>query len=240
MFAGYLRFRTFQERSLLDPAAAERHFFNRKISMTPAMREQLYGRAIHDYDPFSLLEACFERARRWDPLSRVQYAEAKTYLVGDLLAKVDRASMAHGLEVRVPFLDHVLMEYAARMPTDYKLRNGVGKYILKQAFRERLPAEVLTRPKMGFSMPLAAWFRGELKDLVEERVFARQGILTEWFDLEPARLWWAEHQAGVHDYDRLFWCLLVLESWARRFLSPESAATNPVRSLGEGGSGSWR
>ena len=223
MFAGYLRFRTFQEGSLLDPAAAERHFFNRKVSMTPEMRDRLYGaglkRAINDYDPFSLLQTYFDRARQWDPLSRVQYAEAKTYLVGDLLTKVDRASMAHGLEVRVPFLDHEFMEYAARMPTCYKLRNGVCKYMLKQAFRDRLPAEVLTRPKMGFSMPLAAWFRRELKGLFEERVFARDGFLTEWFDLEPVRVWWAEHQAGVHDYNRLFWCLLVLESWARRFLS---------------------
>src|SRR5262249_42466535 len=155
--------------------------------------------------------------RHWDALSRVQYVETKTYLVGDLLTKVDRASMAHGLEVRVPFLDHVLMEYAARIPAAYKLRDGVTKYIVKQAFRDRLPAEALARPKMGFSMPLAAWFRNELKDLVEERVFARGATLADWFDMRPLHEWWAEHQAGVHDYAPLFWCLLVWESWARRF-----------------------
>ena len=222
MFAGYARFHDFQQRSLHDPAAAERHFFHRKTSMTATMREQLYGgwlkRAIHDYDPFSVLQTSFDRTRQWDPLSRIQYVEAKTYLTGDLLTKVDRASMAHGLEVRVPFLDHELMEYAARMPPGYKLRDGVTKYILKQAFRDRLPEQVLTRSKMGFSMPLANWFRGELKGLFEERVFARDVCLTEWFDLEPVRTWWTEHQAGVHDHNRLFWCLLVLESWARRFL----------------------
>src|SRR5262249_33767848 len=167
MFAGYPRFRTFQERSRLDPVAAQRHFSNGKVSMTPEMRDRFYTaglkRAISDYDPLSLLQAYFDRARHWDPLSRVPYAEAKSYPCRDLLTKVDRGSMAHGLEVRVPFLDHEVMEYAARIPTAYKVSNGVCKYILKQAFRERLPAEVLTRPKMGFSMPLAAWFRSELK-----------------------------------------------------------------------------
>ncbi len=223
MFAGYARFFDFQQRALDDPAAAERHFFRRKTSMNPNMRERLYGAwlkdALRDYDPFSVFQVHFDRTRRWDPLSRIQYVEAKTYLTGDLLTKVDRASMAHGLEVRVPFLDHQLMEYAARLPAGYQLRDGVNKYILKQAFRDRLPAEVLTRPKMGFAMPLAAWLQRELKDLVEQRIFASDGLLTEWFDLRPARAWWAEHQTGLRDYNRLFWCLLVLESWTRRFLS---------------------
>src|SRR5262249_53398370 len=200
MFAGYARFLTFQQRSAVDPLAAERHFFSRKIALTPEMRERFYGgwlkRGLDDYDPFSVFQPYFDRTRGWEPLSRIQYVEAKTYLTGDLLTKVDRASMAHGLEVRVPFLDHKLMEYAARIPARYVVNGGVSKYLLKRAFSDRLPAELLARPKMGFSMPLAAWFRDELKGLFEDRVFASSGMLTEWFDLRPVRTWWNEHQVG--------------------------------------------
>ena len=97
-----------------------------------------------------------------DPLSLVQYLDMKTYLVGDILTKVDRASMAHALEVREPLLDHELMGWVSGLPVDLKLRGTEGKYLLKKAMEPYLPHDVLYRKKMGFSVPLAAWFRGPL------------------------------------------------------------------------------
>ena len=221
LFAGYPRFGRFVRLSEGDPRAAEREYFYRKTVKMPSLR-RMYGSwlggAVADYDPFSVFEPHFARARDLDPLSRVQYVEIKTYLVGDLLTKVDRASMAHGLEVRVPFLDHELIEYAARLPSAQKLRDGVDKFLLKEALRDRLPAKVLDRPKMGFSMPLARWLREDLSGLFERRALAEAMVLPELFDLEPIRQWWSEHRAGSHDHSRLLWSLLVLESWGRRFL----------------------
>jgi asparagine synthase (glutamine-hydrolysing) len=226
IFAGYTRFFAFQKHASRDAAAAEREYFRQRTWTTPAMKDRLYGtwlrRATRDYDPFSVLRTYFDRARQWDPVSRIQYVEAKTYMTGDLLTKVDRAGMAHGLEVRVPLLDHHLVEYAAGIPARYKLRDGVGKYVFKQALRDCLPAEILARPKMGFSMPLALWFRGPLKAFFEERVFARAAFLPEICDLQPVRACWAEHQSG-QDHNRFLWSLLVLECWGQQFLAGRHA-----------------
>ena len=109
-----------------------------------------------------------------DPLSRIQYVDIKTYLVDDILVKVDRASMANSLEVRCPLLDHKLMELIAQIPSSLKLRNGQGKYIFKKSLQKILPSEVLTRRKKGFAMPVAEWFRGELKEFAHEALFGRR------------------------------------------------------------------
>jgi asparagine synthase (glutamine-hydrolysing) len=195
------------------------------------MKERLYGswlrRELRGYDPLAQVRARFAHARQWDPLSRIQYVETKTYLPGDLLTKVDRASMAHGLEVRVPLLDHHLVEFAARIPAAFKLRDGVSKAVLKQALGDRLPPPLLDRPKRGFSMPLAAWMRGALRPWVEQRLFAGQALVGEWVNLATVREWWDEHQRG-RNLNRLLWSLVVLESWAARH----------VAAAGE--SGRWR
>ena len=103
-----------------------------------------------------------------DPLSQVQYADFKTYLPGDILTKVDRASMAISLEVRVPLLDHTLVEWAARLPPLLKLRGREGKFVFKSALEPYIPLEILYRPKQGFAVPLAAWFRGPLRQRLRE------------------------------------------------------------------------
>jgi asparagine synthase (glutamine-hydrolysing) len=216
-FAGYTRFAAFQERAAVDPDGAEDAYLAARTWVSPAMKEQLYGswlrRALRGYDPLAQVRARFAHARAWDPLSRIQYVETKTYLPGDLLTKVDRASMAHGLEVRVPLLDHRLVEYAARIPAELKLRDGVSKAVLKQALGDRIPAQVLERPKRGFSMPLAVWMRGALRPWVEQRLFAGQTLIGEWVNLAVVREWWDEHQRG-RNLNRFFWSLVVLESWA--------------------------
>ena len=112
------------------------------------------------------------RAQTDDPLSLIQYIDLHTYLVGDINTKVDRASMAHSLEVREPLMDHELVQWAASLPSSLKLQGSNGKMVLKKALEPHLPADVLYRPKMGFAVPLARWFRGPLRQRVRSRCSA--------------------------------------------------------------------
>jgi len=144
--------------------------------------------------------------------------DIKTFLVDDILTKVDRASMAHSLEVRVPLLDHEVMEFAATLPSSFKLRGSTQKYVLKRALKDLLPEETMNRTKMGFSVPLARWLRGELRPVFEERMFAADAFVNEIFEPAPIRAWWDRHQSGASDFSPLLWSLLMLESWGRRFL----------------------
>jgi len=214
----------FRAKTLLTNLSlpSEEGYFHSLSWFDPKMKELLYQdplkKALDGYDAFSVMKAYFDRTQGWDPLSRIQYVDIKTYLVDDILTKVDRASMAHSLEVRVPLLDHEVMEYAASIPPAYKLHNGDGKYVLKKALQGLLPSEVVTRRKMGFSIPLARWFRDSLKASFEERVFARDAFVSGLFDPSPIRQWWAQHQRGTRDYAYYLWALLVLECWGRKFL----------------------
>jgi asparagine synthase (glutamine-hydrolysing) len=187
--------------------------------MKQALYREPIGRALAGHQAFTVMQRYFDRTRGWDPLSRIQYVDVKTYLVDDILTKVDRASMAHSLEVRVPLLDHEVMELAARIPPRFKLRNGEGKYILKRVLRDLVPPEAMHRPKMGFSVPLAHWFRGELKPLFEERMFAKNAFVSELMDPKAVRGWWGQHQRGLRDYSNHLWALLILECWGQRFIS---------------------
>ncbi len=200
----------------------ERAYYHTMRWFTPQMKSLLYTegfkRDVGDYDPFSVMHVYFERCRGLDALSRIQYVDVKTYLVDDILTKVDRASMAHSLEVRVPLLDHAVMEYAASIPAAYKLRHGEGKYIFRQALRGLLPAAILSRPKRGFTMPLAQWFRRELKGTFEASIFAQDAFIGNVCNQDIIRRWWGQHQRGTRDYAPYLWALLVLESWGQRFL----------------------
>lgn len=211
----------------------ERGYFHTMSWFNAAMKARCYNaslqRELQGYDPFSVLQPHFARAQDWDPLSRIQYVDVKTYLVDDILTKVDRASMAHSLEVRVPILDHLFMEHAARIPSRYKLRAGEGKYIFKQALRELVPHEILYRPKMGFSIPLAQWLRRDLKPAFESRVFARESFVSEWLEAAALRRMWEQHQRGTRDYAYHLWAVLMLECWGRKFVHHNSPF--------EGGSG---
>jgi asparagine synthase (glutamine-hydrolysing) len=214
----------FRAKTLLTNLALtpEEGYFHTMSWFTPGMKSLLYQDwlkgALGDYQSSAVMQAYFDRVRDWDPLSRIQYVDIKTYLADDILAKVDRASMAHALEVRVPLLDHEVMEYAARIPARYKLHRGEGKYIFKRALQDLLPPEVLNRPKMGFSPPLTRWFRGDLQSLFEQQVLAKETFIGSFFDLQPIHRWWAQLQRGTRDYSPYLWALLVLECWGRRFM----------------------
>jgi asparagine synthase (glutamine-hydrolysing) len=148
-------------------------------------------------------------------LSGVQYLDFKTYLPGDILTKVDRASMAHGLEVRSPFLDHALVEWLAGIPPDLKLRGGEGKHLLKQALRSHLPGEILDRPKAGFAVPLSRWLRGPLRAeawrAIESDVLGDSRLL----DRSALRRLMQEHEAARRDHASLLWAVMMFEASLR-------------------------
>ncbi|HET6724712.1 MAG TPA: XrtA/PEP-CTERM system amidotransferase [Gammaproteobacteria bacterium] len=158
----------------------------------------------------------YAKAGPKDPLSLAQYLDIKTYLPGDILTKVDRASMAHSLEVRVPFLDHHFVEQAATLSPAMKLKGREGKYILKKALEPYLPHDVLYRPKMGFAVPLPEWFRGPLKQQVRETVLGSRLAETEMFAPKRLRRLVDEHQENVHDHAPVLWALLMFDGFLRQ------------------------
>lgn len=174
-------------------------------------------RDLSGYSSFSVFEQYRDRCPE-DSLSAVQYLDIKTYLCDDILTKVDRASMAHSLEVRVPLLDHEFVELAATIPSSLKLKNGEGKYVFKKSLAPLLPKEVLYRKKMGFSLPLAKWFReNELGPLFQHTVLATNARLSDLVSQQTVASLWAAHQSGQRDWSPELWALLMLEKWLRKW-----------------------
>jgi asparagine synthase (glutamine-hydrolysing) len=150
-------------------------------------------------------------------LSALQYLDTKSYLPLDILTKVDRMSMAHSIEARVPLLDHKLMEFAATIPPEMRLRDGTTKYIFKRAMRGILPAEVIDRPKRGFAVPLAAWFRGPLDGVVRDLLLSHRSRERGIFNTKYVERLIARHKAG-RALDWQLWILVSVEMWCRTFL----------------------
>ncbi|HEX3597853.1 MAG TPA: asparagine synthase (glutamine-hydrolyzing) [Polyangiaceae bacterium] len=161
-----------------------------------------------------------DKAAAADPVNRVLYVNARTYLLDDLNTKVDRASMAASLETRAPFLDTALMELSLLLPGHMKIRGTTTKWILKRAFRDLLPKEIVHRKKMGFGVPLGAWFRGALRGYLEERLLAPDAHLYPILRRAPVERLFRAHHAGDKDNGLQMWALWMLELWLRR----ESAA----------------
>jgi asparagine synthase (glutamine-hydrolysing) len=153
-----------------------------------------------------------------DYVSTLQYLDVHTYLPEDILTKVDRTSMLVSLEARVPLLDHLLMEFVATMPTRFKLRDGLGKRILRQVIEPDLPRELLTRGKMGFGVPLESWFRGELQGYSREVLLGTRSRQRGWLDPAAVGRLLEEHGTGSRDHSSQIWALLCLEEWARRWV----------------------
>lgn len=178
---------------------------------SPAFRASLQGHAA-----FEVMRGHAAAAPTDDPLSLIQYLDMKTWLPGDILTKVDRASMAHALEVRVPLLDHQLVEWISGLPSSLKLRGQEGKYIFKKTLEPQLSNDILYRDKMGFSIPLASWFRGPLRQRVREAllgpVMADSGIFDMGFVTEMVE----QHQSGRRDYSAPIWMLLMFEAFLRK------------------------
>ena len=181
----------------------------------PELRERLYSadflRLRGDYRAEAPVVELMRRAPARSGLDRAQYADLKFWLPGDILTKVDRTSMAVSLEAREPLLDHRLIEFAASLPESLRVRKGQGKWLMKRTMQRYLPEDILYRPKQGFVLPIAQWFRGPLAETArgigESAALARTG----WFDARRLGALAGEHIAGRSDHSRLLWQLLMLD-----------------------------
>jgi asparagine synthase (glutamine-hydrolysing) len=156
------------------------------------------------------------RADTDDPLALIQYLDLKTYLVGDINTKVDRASMAHSLEVREPLMDHPLVEWLATLPSSLKIGAGQQKFLLKKAMEPKLPRDVLYRPKMGFAVPLARWFRGPLQERMRAAVLGPVLGGTGFFNQRVLKEIVEAHVGRRRDYSAILWALLMFEAFLRQ------------------------
>ena len=173
-------------------------------------------RAQHEGSAVDLLEPYFTDA---DTLvAAANWADLHTYLPDDLMVKVDVASMAHGLESRSPLLDHVLMEWAAGVPAEVRMARGVTKALFKSAMEPYLPAELLYRPKMGFSPPIDQWLRDDLKELAYDTLLSRNSTERGLFRREYVHRLLDEHSGLVRDHHPRLWVLLMLELWFQMWI----------------------
>lgn len=176
---------------------------------------------LGDYHPSKISTDFYAQCDGLDHLSRILYTDMKTYLPGGILVKVDRMSMANSLEVRAPILDYKLIEFAATLPSDLKYRKGNKKYLLKEAFKEDLPDDILYRKKMGFSVPLAEWLRGEIRELTEETLFNSTGGLNQYFKMDNLKTMWQQHLSGKVDHSIVLWSMLMFQMWWNQYMQVE-------------------
>jgi asparagine synthase (glutamine-hydrolysing) len=179
-------------------------------------------RRLGDADAEARLGAHFDRLRGLPWHGQMMHFDFETYLPEDILTKVDRMSMAHSIESRVPLLDNEVVEFAARLPADLKIRNGRRKHILKEAAAGILPPEILARPKQGFAVPVGNWFRSGLRDLFADVLLSARARHRGYFEPRFIDRLVREHVAGRRDHTLRLWGLLVFELWHRQYLDTGS------------------
>jgi len=183
-----------------------------------------FAASVRHADPFAAFRDAYRRCRSIDAVDRGLYVDVHTYMVDDVLTKVDRMSMAVSLEAREPLLDHRLLEFAARVPAALKLKDGRGKHLLRRALEAKVPREILARGKQGFEAPIGEWLRGPLAPMADELLgdgrLRGRGIFN---DGEVTRLW-TEHRGGRADHRHRLWQLMMLELWFRQFIDRAPAS----------------
>ncbi len=226
---------TFQELAL-DTVPG---YFASVSKLNDQMRERLYSdrfkRALGGYHAVEVLQAEFRSADSDDPLLQAQHADIRTWLAGGILVKVDRASMANSLETRAPILDHQFVEWTATLPPALKLNRHGGKYLFKRALEPHVSADILYRPKMGFSVPLAKWFRGPLRQRLRNAISSQALRETEIFDMPYLSSLAEQHIAGRRDHSAALWSVLMFESFLRQVHGVGvSTPDNTVRAVSVG------
>ncbi len=213
----------------LDPADAyaRKHAYG---LFEDDVRASLYSRdfalTVRDADPYISFRRAHDACASADPLDRALYVDVNTYLVDDILTKVDKMSMAVSLEARDPLLDHELLEFSATVPTALKLKKGRSKYLLRRLLERYVPASIVNRPKQGFAVPVGEWLRGPLSrmaaDLLQDGRLRDRGI----FEPSAVRRLWVEHRSSARDHGHRLWSLMMLELWFREFVD---GASRPQR-----------
>lgn len=224
----FLRAKTVFQELAMDEGDA---YFNSVTVMAEKLRRRLFSATfrseLQGYEAKSVILGHMAAADTDHALLKAQYTDLKTWLPGDILVKVDRASMANSLEVRTPLLDHKLAEWAATLAPQLKLQGNTGKYIFKRALEPYLPREILYRPKQGFSVPLASWFRGALRQKVRDSITGPILAETGYFDREFLTRLVGEHEKGLRDHSPVLWLLLMFEAFVKR----ETGSVDATRSL---------
>ncbi|MGF1606911.1 MAG: XrtA/PEP-CTERM system amidotransferase [Rhodothalassiaceae bacterium] len=203
----------------LARSSADGYFHS--VSLLPnGTRDRLYSdafrRDLQGYRTQHLFRTHMDQAPTDDHLARIQYLDMKTYLPGDILTKVDRASMAHGLEVRVPILDHPFVEWSGSLPSSMKLKDGEGKYVFKKALEPFVPADILYRPKMGFGVPISRWFRGPLKSRLQGLVGHEALRDTGYFNEASLARMIEDHLGCVRDHGQALWAMFMFAGFLDR------------------------
>lgn len=211
--------KNFLRNIALDPAA--RYVDSVTMFDEHAKRRLLTAaslRALQGYDATSEFRRLFNLPTSLERMDHLMYLDSKTYLPGDILAKVDRMSMAHSIETRAPLLDHKLIEFVQQIPSNLKLHGFETKYILKQAVQDLVPQEIIQRNKKGFSVPLRVWLKGELKELLQDTLGDQRTRERGLLNQRTVQTIIKEHLRGRRDHARTLWALLTLELWHRAFI----------------------
>ena len=194
----------------------------------PSLLSRDVLRQLSATDPESRLASHFERYARLPWPSQMMRFDAETYLPEDVLTKVDRMSMAHSIESRVPLLDNDVVQFAFTLPAPFKIKSGRRKHILKEVAATLLPPETLHRPKQGFGVPLGTWFRGRLKELFADTLLSPRTLDRGYFEPRFIRRITAEHLSGARDHTLRLWQLVVFERWHRQYLDRSEGKTFPL------------
>jgi asparagine synthase (glutamine-hydrolysing) len=200
------------------------------VFLDPLRRALCAGGIFEDEiarEPLRMLQAFYDGGDATDAVDRQLQCDVEGYLPGDLLVKMDRMAMAHGLEGRSPFLDRKLMEFTARLPASYKLRDGQLKWLLKKALEGLLPHEILHRKKKGFSVPLSDWFKGPLRSMAHDLLLGSRCQQRGMFQRKVIERLLSEHESGKVDHAHRLWSLLCFETWCRNFLDARDPAAGP-------------
>jgi asparagine synthase (glutamine-hydrolysing) len=214
---------------LAHPADLTALYFDNFAVFGRARQATLLSNAVRErlgtIDPYAAARRALEATDARTLLDQLLYVDTKTYL-HELLMKQDQMSMAESIESRVPFLDHELVQFASRLPQRLKLRGLTTKYVLRQAMKDRLPAEILSRKKMGFPVPIGAWFSGAYRPLLDEFVLGARAMQRGWFNANELTAMVNAHVSGEQNHAQRLWALVNFEIWQRIFLEGE-----PVESI---------